>query len=243
MNGVSVYNEFAYCSSDKVRQFMAPKSHWWERLRATKVNAGLKVSPVEAALEVEPAVVGGDQRKLEKLVKHLEERGRYYTEPDVYPGEWVMFEGWIGLAHVEADPAAGGVLFCEAQPLTVATPRILLHGSGKHLQFAAAAAAEHGRPGGYSLATGGINLLETLTAAHRAGAERTLRRLLDRVADGTEPHRDLTTYFREVACGNEFRDTAPYLAGHARVTAVLRPPGLPFPVVLASPLYVRYERP
>ncbi len=74
--------------------------------------------------------------------------------------------------------------------------------------------------------------------------ERAFWRLFDRATAAGEalPHH-VGTLFREVAGTSSFLDAAPFLGGCARVTTVVRPPNLPFPVVLASPLYVRHERP
>ncbi|MEV2224513.1 SAVMC3_10250 family protein [Nocardia vinacea] len=243
-----MYHEFIYRSGDKVQQFVPSKAWWWQRLRAKKVGAAMKISPVEASLEVEPSEVGSDDRKLRKLIGYLEESGRYYTDPGVGPGEWVMFDGRIGLAHVESPPERGGVLFCEAEPTSVMTPRIVLHGSGRHLVATASSPmprdAEPNREGGYSLPTGAVDLIEKLTDSRGRDRSRQFWQFLDRAGnENRDFHSNLATYFREVACTEEFRDFAPYLGGHARVTAVFHPPQLPFPVVLASPLYVRYERP
>ncbi|MEV6392460.1 SAVMC3_10250 family protein [Nocardia xishanensis] len=242
-----MYHEFVYLSGDKVQQFVPAKAWWWQRLRAKKAGAALKVSPVEASLEVEPSEIGGDERKLRKLIEYLEESGRCYTDEGVGPGEWVMFEGRIGLAHVESPPDRGGVLFCEAERADVTTPRILLHGSGRHLMAAGRSTPPGGETetqGGYSLPTGAVDLIEKLTGSGTEQRSRDFWLFFGRSDnEGHDFERKLSTFFQEVACTAEFRDFAPYLGGHARVTAVVHPRQLPFPVVLASPLYVRYERP
>ncbi|MER7246995.1 SAVMC3_10250 family protein [Kribbella sp. NPDC000426] len=243
-----MYHEFVYLSDEKVRQFVPIEAAWWRGLRAKKIGAGLGMTPVEASLEVEMAEVAGDDRKLPRLIRYLEESARYYTEPDLIPGEWVMFDGRIGIAHLDAPPAVGAVLFCEAAPITVETPRIILHGSARHFRPGTALDADTStvrQAGGYSLPSGLAPILES---ANRAGRGRQHLGMLREVFNrSTTPDSDLnvnlTKYFHDVACSGEYLDVAPYLGGLARVTAVVDPPRLPFPVVVASPLFVRYERP
>ncbi|GAA3431797.1 SAVMC3_10250 family protein [Kutzneria kofuensis] len=244
-----MYHEFVYVSGEKVRNCVPMRTAWWQGLRVRKLGAGLKFSPVEASLDVEPTAIAEDDRRLGKLMEYLDGSGRYYTEPDVDRGEWVMFEGHIGMALVDTEPAPGAVLFCEAEPLAVTTPRIVLHGSAQHLRASVSpttGGAPPERRGGYSVATHAnvARILDAASKAHRAAPPGGLRRLFGGSAeDSTDLEQNLATYFREVACTAEYRDFAPYLGGHARITAVLRPPSLPFPVIMASPLYVRYERP
>lgn len=245
-----MYHEFVYVSDAKVRQFVPAKAAWWQGMRAKKLGAKLKFSPVEAALEVEPSEIAADTKKLHNLIRYLEESGRYYTEPDVIPGEWVMFDGRIGIAHVDTPPVQGAVLFCEAEPITVTTPRIMLHGSARHLEpgMAPLPARDQGvgEDGGYSVPTPSCiaEIIGAINNPRSPDLVRRFRHVFDRSAHvNTELWQNLTIYFREVACTGNYREFSPYLGGHARITAVLRPPQLPFPVVLASPLYVRYERP
>lgn len=236
--GDSVYHEFVYVSGKKVRQFVPARPAWWRSLRTRKVGASLKFMPVEVSLEAEPADVGDDDRKLERLMRYLEESGRYYTVPDVVPGEWIMFDGRIGFTSLDTHSVRGAVLFCEAEPMTLTTPRIMLHGSAHHIVSSIgptrAAAAE------YSLLTAG-SVAEIIEAASHARRSRMVGQLLDGAEHG-QLYKYLTAYFHDVACTDEYRAFAPHLGGHAKVTAVLHPPDLPFSVILASPLYVRYER-
>lgn len=235
-----MYHEFVYVSGKKVRQFVPARPAWWRALRAKKVGASLKFMPVEVSLEAEPSEVGDDDRKLEKLMRYLEESGRYYTVPDVVPGEWIMFDGRIGFTSLDTPPVRGAVLFCESEPMTLTTPRIMLHGSAHHIVSSIGPAQVPGAEGGYSLLTAG-SVGEIIEAAGNARRSHMVGQLLDRPDNG-ELYKYLTAYFRDVACSDEYRAFAPHLGGHAKVTAVLHPPDLPFPVILASPLYVRYER-
>jgi hypothetical protein len=161
----------------------------------------------------------------------------------------VMFDGRIGITHLDTPPACGAVLFCEAEPLAVTTPRIVLHGSAHHVVTSAsslpAGDPETCQDGGYSLpaATSVAEIIDAIGNARRPDRVRGLRQIFDRAAEvDSDLQQNLATYFREVVCTDNYREFSSYLGGHARVTAVLRPPRLPFPVVLASPLYVRYER-
>lgn len=245
-----VYHEFVYVSGAKVRQFVPARPAWWRGMRARKLGVNLKFSPVEASLEVEPSEIGDDDRRLAKLMQYLETSGRYYTAPDVVPGEWIMFDGRIGITSVDTPPVRGAVLFCEAEPFALTTPRIMLHGSSHHMAPGVSPTPAEGpvtgEDGGYSLlsADGVAAIIEAASNARRSERAHAFGAFLDRPAhENSELYQHLAAYFREVACVDEYRDFAPYLGGHAKVTAVLRPQDLPFPVVLASPLYVRYERP
>jgi hypothetical protein len=84
-------------------------------------------------------------------------------------------------------------------------------------------------------------------AAHRSALtlpERAFWRLFDRTPAQAEAlPRHLEVLFREIAGTDEYLASAPFLGGCAKVTRVVRSPRLPFPVVVASPLFVRHERP
>ncbi|MFE2996152.1 SAVMC3_10250 family protein [Nocardia sp. NPDC059246] len=245
MKGADLYHEFLYLSDPKVKQFVPVKASWWQRMRMRKISAKAKFTPVEVGLDVDLADVVASEERIRQLIEYLEESSVDYTDIDIEPGQWVVFEGRIGIAHLDAPLVPGLALFCEAEPITVTTPRIMLHGSARHVASSRLAPETADRPGGYSVSLGATKeILEALFAARGSGTVRSLRHFLNPPAnEDTDFRQNLTTFFREVACSADFREFAPYLGGHARVTGVVHPPQLPFPVVLASPLYMRYERP
>ncbi|MEJ2856030.1 MULTISPECIES: SAVMC3_10250 family protein [unclassified Saccharothrix] len=242
-----MFHEYVYLSDAKVRQFIPADAPWWRRMRAKKLAGAAKVAGVEASLELEPSDIARKAELLNRLVEHITLTGRWYTDRDVRAGEWVFFEGRIGYQVTGPDPQAGAVLFCEAGEPTGATPRIVLHGSARHLVTGGAAptrTAVAPTPGGFSEFDGAKSVVEAVGRSAMSVPERTFWRLFDRsTATGDALPHHLRTLFREVAGTDSFLDAAPFLGGCARVTTVVRPPHLPFPVVLASPLYVRHERP
>lgn len=241
-------HQYVYLSDAKVRQFIPDDVPWWRRMRAKKMAGGAKVSGVEVSLELEPEELGRRADLLNRLIEEVA-LSRWYTEPDVHAGEWVFFDGRIGYQVTGPDLHSGAVLFCEAGDLTGTTPRILLHGSARHLIVTGGPAparttALAPAPGGFSEYDGAKSAVEAVGRSSMSAPERAFWRLFDRAtASGEALPQHVGTLFREVAGTDAFWDAAPYLGGCARVTTVVRPPNLPFPVVLASPLYVRHERP
>ncbi|MGW0055622.1 SAVMC3_10250 family protein [Nocardia nova] len=240
-----MYHEFLYISGSKIDNFVPTAASWWRNLRLRKISAKAKVTPVEAGADFELADIAGNEQRLRNLIADFEHGCVDYTDPDIENGEWVMFEGRIGIAHLDDDPA-GAVLFCQAEPLSVTTPRIVLHGSARNVATNPAASSQsHDRPGKYSVSVGATEqVVKALVDANGSDKTHGLRNLFKpSTKEPTDLEHNLGTYFREVACSPKFREFAPYLGGHARVSGVVHPPQVPFPIVLASPLYVRYERP
>lgn len=116
-----MYHEFLYISGSKIDNFVPAAASWWRNLRLRKISAKAKVTPVEAGADFELADIAGNEQRLRNLIADFEHGCVDYTDPDIENGEWVMFEGRIGIAHLDDDPA-GAVLFCQAEPLSVTTP-------------------------------------------------------------------------------------------------------------------------
>jgi hypothetical protein len=242
-----VFNEYVYMSDDKVREFIPRDLRWWSRLRAKKLTGRAGVAGVGATLELEPADLARSAKQLEKIEEYISEHAPWYTVPDLKPGDWVLFEARIGYQVTDRDPAGGAVLFCQAGRRDDPARRIFLHGSASNLvgQPAATASGESGgygysSPGGFSLA------LEAFTGPQpeRSFWQRftTSATTPVRFDQGSLPHH-LQSYFENVACTDWFWDQAPNLGGWARITTIIDLPTLPFDVVVASPLFVRHQRP
>jgi hypothetical protein len=241
-----MFDEYVYLSNRKLRQFLPSDPSWWSRIRAKKL--GGKAAGVEVSLEFEPAEVAVSEARLRKVSDYIEEISRPYEDPGLTAGEWVYFEGRIGYQPLDG----GAVLFCQSGELTPGGNRIVLHGSADNLVgvgggavSTVASAGGHSNPGSAtSVLEAALGRVDPLDVADR----RFWRRFTDNAPSapfgGYESlTRHVEKLFSEVAGTDWFHNYSPFLAGCARVTAVVESTALPFDVVVASPLFVRSARP
>jgi hypothetical protein len=238
-----MFNEYVYLSDAKLRQFGPSDASWWSRMRIKKITGKARIGPVETTVEIEASDVARSEADVQKLIEHLSADARWYREDGLIPGTWVYFEGRIGSRSLPD----GGVLFCEAGKPDKTATRILLHGSAKHLAGVTPAAVPR-EPGMHSHIEAASSVVESALAnVSLTGSERAFwgafGRRESRVPGPVDLAAHVSKVFREVACTDEYFESAPYVGGCARVSAVLRPPGLAFGVVVASPLFVRSTRP
>ncbi|MEV7095928.1 SAVMC3_10250 family protein [Amycolatopsis sp. NPDC051045] len=234
-----MFHEYVYLSDAKLRQFVPSEPSWWSRLRVRKFAGKARVASLETSVEIDVADVA--DAEVRKLIDHLGEDAQWYRQDGLIPGTWVFFEGRIGYQSLPE----GAALFCEAGSRDKTSTRIMLHGSANHLVGRTAA----GQPNGsYSHIDDVPSVLHSAVAKSvLPGDERAIwARLGRRHAPAPRPAEladQVEAVFRRAACTDSYFDAAPYLAGCARVSAVVRPAGLPFDVVVASPLFVRHARP
>ncbi|SFR22902.1 hypothetical protein SAMN04488564_106407 [Lentzea waywayandensis] len=236
-----MFNEYVYASQNKVRQFVPVDESWWSRLRVRKIAGKVRVAPLETSVELEPVGATLSDGDLEQLVEHLSAESRWYRDDDLIPGTWVHFEGRIGC---QALPE-GAAIFCEAGGLEKTTTRIMLHGSAANLLGTTPSVAPEGSRFSHFGAASSVVESALANAALPVGEQKfwgPFGRSRGQVP-GSALAEHVGTLFREVACHDWYYDESPYLAGCARVSAVVRPQELPFAVVVASPLFVRHSHP
>jgi hypothetical protein len=244
-----MFNEYVYLSNDKVRQFLPSEQSWWSRIKAKKFGGKAGAAGLEVSLEFEPSEAAASNARLEKIRDHIGEAGRWFEEPGLTPGEWVFFEGRIGYQALDE----GAVLFCQSGGLTPSKNRIVLHGSATNLvgTTVTSAASTSIPAGGYSNPGSAASVLEAAlgrTDMLEVAERQFWRRFTDNApkkpfAGQESLSRHVETLFKEVACTDWFHSYSPFLAGCARITAVVEPTSLPFGVVVASPLFARRARP
>jgi hypothetical protein len=251
-------DEYVYLSDAKLRQFIPTDVRWWSRMRTRKASGSVGMGGTRASLELEPTDLARSAVQLSKVVKHISEYGRWYEEPGLVAGDWVFFEGRIGWQVIDQDPAPGAVLFCQIVQPDTENQKIVLHGSVAHLIGLPSAPEQGtGTPRSnpsmatllrYSNPASFPSILEWASTSVLPRSERTFWRLLNKTprtaqhgSEGLRQH--LTILLDYVANSDWFLSTAPYLNGCARVTAVVKPADRPFAVVIASPLFIRHQRP
>jgi hypothetical protein len=129
----------------------------------------------------------------------------------------------------------------------------VLHGSAANLRGrkVAVPGSAPAPAGGYSNPGSAVSVLQAALGRSeelRVGERQFWRRFTEsapkRPFAGQESlDRHVRTLFEEVASTDWFHRYSPFLAGCARVTAVVESPALPFGVVVASPLFVRRAQP
>jgi hypothetical protein len=210
--------ELVYLSDRKLAGFHPEPRRRRPSLRGELGVPG--VAKVGAELPAAPPEVPG----LDAVLAHLTGtpgKLRWYTEPELRPGQWIQFEALLGQVTL-ASPVDEGVLFTDHLGDEPGT--LLLHGSTEHLideeRFAAG----------------------NRERASRARYVRDLLRELARVDGGTEVETHRTGWADGIQqldwfLGREVEPrTATWLGGVARVTVDTADLGL----VVASPLYVEY---
>lgn len=237
-----MFHEYVYLSDAKLRQFVPSEPSWWSRIRVRKFGGKARIASLETSVEMD--VADAADTEVRKLIDHLAGDAQWYRRDGLIPGTWVFFEGRIGYRSLPG----GAALFCEAGGWDRTSTRILLHGSANHLVGRTAVAAAVQPNGSYS------DIDDVPSALHSAVVKSVrpedegafwgrLGRRRDPMPWPVGLAGQVEAVFRQVACTDEYFDAAPYLAGCARVSTVVRPAGLPFDVVLASPLFVRHARP
>jgi hypothetical protein len=251
-------DEYLYLSSEKLRQFLPPRDQqqWWRRLRVRKTAASVGAGP--AKLDVELEHRGPEQlaeHQLRRVVDGLDERCAWYEEP-VAAGDWVMYEGRLGIHALPDGPAAGAVVFYDVNRPAGAR-RALLHGSATHLLGGRAPHPADGSRASGSRPAGGFSAGEhvpvVVHAAHDALAPRrnaapwaALARVLRRDPGAPAPDElggHVAAVFAAVDASTWYTATAPYVAAVVRVTAVLPASATGVETLLGSPLFVRSVRP
>lgn len=247
-------HEYIYLSQKKVSQFVPADRPWWRRLREKKLAAGVGVGVAKLDVELEhrdPEQLTDAQ--LEKVLETIDERSSWYEE-QAGAGDWVVFEGRLGIHVVDEGPAAGAVLFYGLAEHPTAR-RVLLHGTSTNLStppvpLAPAAAAAVRPPGGFSGAEAFplvVRAAEQAMAPAEEGLWQTLAGLLRRSARSNplpgEVNEQVTALFGHIDGSEWHTATAPYAVSVLRVTALLRPPGSAFETLVGSPLFVRSVRP
>ena len=193
--------------------------------------------------------------QLRQVVDGLDERCAWYEEP-VAAGDWVVYEGRLGIRAVTAGPAAGAVVFYDvARP--AGARRALLHGSAVHLLGGRAEPVDSRSeasvprpPGGFSA---GEHVPVVVHAAHgllvprpNAAPWATLVRLLRRGPSAPVPDElgdHIAAMFTMVDASTWYTATAPYVAAVVRVTALLPASEAGVETLVGSPLFVRSVRP
>jgi hypothetical protein len=162
-----------------------------------------------------------DPPSLDDVLAYLTEtpgKLRWYAEDGLRPGQWIQFEALLSWEVMDLEDARPVVFF--AEPDVTATPRLVLHGSPRHL-------------------------LEEPEAPQEQPTSQAVRRVPYRLADpdgdqGTAarlPRFRPRTLLRELDRSMEPR-TATRLAGVARISTDASKIG----AVFATPLYVEYLR-
>lgn len=230
--------ELIYLSEHKLQQFMTNKSPSWRG--RVRVEGDIKI-PGIGGVKVGPADPAQDKHTgsdLEKVIKSLESSGRaagWFADEESQPGQWVYFEAPLSYMVI-----GGSVIFLDLGKPTDSYPtggvvRLMLHGSRIHL-------------------TGSTSVQEIPMRAIGRSRFYAMMRDLDRYLTAEEEELDASTtpategeslsykLYRIITIldrSMELDHTAAWMAGYARITAILpSTPGIG--LVIATPLYVEY---
>jgi hypothetical protein len=248
--------ELVYLSETKLLTFIVDKPGRWRN--ASQVEGEVKAFGLGAKLNLTPGSRRGLTPDLDRVVSALEGSDRapkWFADDNVQPGDWVHYEAPLGYVSI-----GDMVVFLDSDQPTPAYPtdcrlRLLLHGSLGHLVGV--------RPGrlvdkdhesvrfhrsSFFLA------LECFRASLEAGKEDGSYDVYDWVTARLWP-KQISDEFNVVIAALDARlhsrYTAAWMAGYARVTALLphrpwsrdgrqRPKEPIGKIVVASPLYVEY---
>lgn len=217
-----------YLSDRKLSQFLPGLRSAWPRQRVS-------FSTPFGGMDVDPSA-GPDLRgkHLTRVVRHVEESARWYTEEGLRPGQWVAFEAALNYFVLDTvDPSM--VLFADT-PSGDPTVRLLLHGSVEHLittvwPRVTDAAQESGE------------LVQNLLGSQASAPGALLTALSDGLGTGADGQRpSLVTALRGLLDridAQTHAETAADLRGYARVTTGFTS-GDGTGLIVASPLYVEY---
>jgi hypothetical protein len=234
-----VVRELVYLSEQKLASFVPDEPPWWRKLgrRSTfqlstpVAGIGIAAQPPSDAHELRNA-------KLAAIIAEIERAARWYTEPDLPTGQWVQFEarmmGTVAqFRTVNGGPAHGLALFAAVQPDDVAEPRLVLHGSPRHLledsSHGEVVLDHDGR------ASAGPALSRFMYTVSRTPGEQRPTSFALPSRHGEALLRAITQLEQDAAL---LPETAEWLAGYARIT-MTAVNGF----VCATPLYVQRLRP
>ncbi len=208
---------------------------------------GVKVSPAAPGQEATPAP------DLDTVISALDSSDRaakWFADDDVRPGDWVHFEApisytqaWFSVIFVDLDQPT------ESYP-TGGAVRLMLHGSDKHIVGNWAERENYDSAAGDLPEPTGSELLRVWMLLKKfddvytddAGQERSDSAGLPELfsSEGDDP---ITERFGRVLDALSkrlaLRQTAAWMAGYARVTAVLAH-ATDRRIITATPLYVEY---
>ncbi|WP_406841228.1 SAVMC3_10250 family protein [Streptomyces sp. AHU1] len=256
MHPRSVVRELVYLSDGKLRQFLPER-----RLRAPRAKWQLS-TPVGGvgwepeALDVERA----RNERLHQVVRHVSVNARWFTEDGLRAGSWVQFEAPLNYLMLRGSLAPDMVLFVDPpRPVegyeTGGRVRLVLHGSARHLTSSqnpvvaepplgmeqrGALGGSFGGSFGRLVLTPAASLLTDLAGEPAVTSD--LPRLGDPGGRGVRTLADGTCQLLETLDGQLPAETAAWMCGFARITAVIdAPPSSESAAyVVGTPLYVEF---
>lgn len=242
--------ELVYLSNRKLRQFDLGRKL---RLRA-RLKAVIKAPLGLGELAVEAEKPQGSPPGLDAVLAALENSDRapiWFTEA-LQPGQWVHFEAPMSFTTIRR-----AVVFLDVERQSAAYPsggevRLLLHGSAEHLVGSDSPPHTSVEELSEQAAT-----RSDIHADEFASLFNHFIRLIEyRALQGIEVDDDPAWPFSRHIPGSgldyalptlshnlHLPYTAAWMAGYARVTAVVRRSHLPHSVVFATPLYVEHVSP
>ncbi|SDL39089.1 SAVMC3_10250 family protein [Streptomyces indicus] len=236
--------EFVYVSDGKLSQFVAEPRRF-KRTSTVRLN-----TPVGGFdLEAPTGDTGRDrQRRFQQIDKHLDACAQWFADPEIQPGQWVVFEAPLHCVTLPgdfqhmvlfADPAPGQDPDYEQETGC----RLLLHGSTRHLLGYSSATADGAELEGIQ-SIGASFGIKFLTSAGQAASALSTQH--DPVADGapTPPSQFTGSAVHDLMAVVDRTygpmSATPWMYGYARVTVVLPATDTTARCVVASPLSVEY---
>ncbi|GAA3184961.1 MULTISPECIES: SAVMC3_10250 family protein [Streptomyces] len=237
--------EIAYLSEAKLRQFVP------EPRRLPRASA-LRLTTPFGGIDMDASTTDGERghlRHLREVHQHLESVAGWYTEAELRPGQWVMFETplrcvTLSGAHQDLVVFVDSARAQGTDRATVGDCRLLMHGSARHLR------------GWTPLLVDGPDLKITASASSlgesfvtRAGqvvAALTRHREPlpeDEQSPGTAPElhgRGVQALLHALDREDSGIDTSTVMTGYARVTGILPKTDTTSRCLVASPLIVEY---
>jgi hypothetical protein len=246
---------YVYISDAKLESLIPPDQKWWQRgrVRSVRGHAEAGLSVVKASIDadlalteelIEKASPLGTSLKVGRVEHPIKAVATSVDDPELRAGDWIFFDGWINCHVVDIEPRPGAVLFAEIP--NAHGRSTLLHGSATHLKDRKQATdAPRAVPLPFSATEAAPGIIRRASADTADVFGQVLYGLKEDTRGAVtlpELVGDLADFYAAVVHTDWFRLSAPFLAGLARVTAIV-----PLPdgteVVIGSPLFVRHAEP
>jgi hypothetical protein len=234
--------EIAYLSEGKLQQFVA------EPRRLPRAS-GLRLTTPLGGIDIDTPTTNvefGKRRHLQEVYRHLELVAEWYAAPELRPGQWIQFEAplrcvTLSGAHQDLVLFVDSVRPQHADHATARDPRLLMHGSARHLR------------GWTPMPVDGPEL-EVVNSASSLGASFVTRagQVVEELTRHREPlsegqptaadlhRRGVEALLRALDEEDTGIDTSTMMTGYARVTGLLPSSDTIPRCLVASPLVVEY---
>lgn len=237
--------EFIYLSDRKLQQFLPEPIPKWRRMGRLKAQINAPIG----SISVESSSANDNQAdkviQLQNVVRHVEQRAKWWDADDVEAGDWIFFEERINYWVIQVSKGSAVALFLNLAQDEIRRTRLLLHGSPEHLTSGVKAQDRLSSESASLSPSDGSRFRDMLPVL------RKVVRSLDNGSKKQEPYgaRNLSWDIEDLVLAlgkSNTPATATWLAGYARVTARIEASSTKktkATLITASPLYLEVLMP